>query len=87
MPPKVGEGKKRKVKRGGVKKRKGKGDSMNSEKMGSGLFGSLGGIVGGIADTLLPIPIGLGRRRRGRGGAMDSISPVTMGLKPGFIQA
>lgn len=84
MPPKVGEGKKRKVKKGGAKKRKGRGD-MNSEKMGSGLFGSLGGIVGGIADTLLPIPIGLGRRRRGRG--MDSISPVTMGLKPGFIQA
>lgn len=73
MPPKVaGAGKK--------KKRTGKRKAMK----GRGIFGSLGGLVGGLVDMGVG---GLGKKRRGRGMNLSNLSPVTMGKPPGFIQA
>jgi len=74
MPPKVaGAGKK--------KKRSGK---RKAPKKGRGIFGSLGGLVGGLVDMGVG---GLGKKRRGRGMDLSNLSPVTMGKPPGFIQA
>lgn len=77
MPPKVGEG-----------KRKKRATKKKAAPRGRGIFGSLGGVLGGVAGNFMDGMVGgLGKKRRGRGDMVTSISPVTMGLKPGFIQA
>lgn len=75
MPPKVaGQGKKKRTSR--------------KKPRGRGLFGSIGGALGSAAGNLLGGYLGFGKKkRRGRGDMITSISPTTMGLKPGFIQA